>query len=666
MNQRCLLGLVSLLLACRGSELPPATGAHRIEPTGTAASRTDPELLRTLSILVTRHAPSAGELANLRHQFDTGQLTMPHYLDSLLATPEFAKEVAPLVIFRGLLSIDTDFAGYNLNHTNDPSPIYYLAAPCKPATALTVRAWWNLDEDVKICPDSYKPEKWQGDTKKSEPKLACLSYEAADTTRNCGCGPNLIRCYPSKDRRNELRRAMLDEIRQTVAYVVSHDMPIDQMFLANETARNRDVESFQRRQIIESRQAANLETLRELDAWPAEGKWAPREELAPGEHAGLLTAPQIMNFLPDLRQRMNILYDVLWCSETSAAGATPELVSKIAGASANFQLNQDHWKELAGRPICTTCHARLDYGLQFFKGFGNIYVQGYFAPAMQRTSRGPLFGRDIDDPRGEADLNPHAFVTAAVAQPEHRRCLASDFAGYALGGKSTVAAVDKLAAQVTPGTTARELMRAALLTLVEQWEVTATGSQPPGATSEVAAGDITIPAAVRGQLAEHCTDCHDNTDPTIPDLSKTTLPRATVVKMLDAVAFGSMPKDGPLPPADRAALLEPLIVSAWSGPDAATARDYFVGRMVALSAYQPDVIFNLVHRHAGADGSKDWRMMERAIRPNMQQSTVGLFTVVGLEAIESCKEHNKTRADIDKCITASLRLEDIAIDNAPK
>lgn len=670
--RRTLLPSIAALvvLGCRSPSPVVATSdppSVHVVPTHIAH---DPELLRTLAILATGGLPAIAEIEDARRKLDAGQLTMSRYIDSLLASPTFAQKVAPIIIFRSLLDTVNASSGFPLKHTDDPSPIYYLHTPCKPAKAVAVRPWWSLDHDVKICADSYKPDKWLADrskTNKSEPELSCLSDLGYD--QSCGCGPNLIRCYPSKEHYQQLKQSMQNELRQTVGYLVSRGKPIDTMFLSNETWRNRDVEAFQRGQIVEARKMTNLEALlRDLDAWPAEGKWAAREDLAPGQHAGLLTAPQMVFYFPDRRQRMTAIYDVLWCDEPNSAGATPELVTKIAGAHGDFQLKQDHWKDLAARPICTNCHARLDYGLQFFHGFGNTSVMSYFSPALQYTDRGQLYGQNIDDPRGDGDLTPQGFARLAIAQPEYARCMARDFGEYVLGGRTTQDHIDKLAAQFKPGeTTAQQLMRAALLQMVDEWPRFETGPAQPrvppaSASSNGNIAEIHVSPAVRHALDEHCMDCHDGT-PTVPDFSKAMLPRAMVVSMLDAVAFGIMPEKRPLPTADRAALIEPLIESAWSGQDAAAARDYYLGRMTSLSAYRPEVIFSLVKDRARAERSSDWRMMERSVRPDAVQASPGLITEVGLETIDACKQHNKTRAEIDACISATLRVEDIVVDH---
>jgi hypothetical protein len=665
-----------------GAVVGPACGSESSVATGRAAPaqrpaqavaaapavHADPELLRTLAILTTHKLPSASQLADVRGRLDTGRLAMPAYIDALVASPEFARDVAPIIAFRGLLSATSrQVAGEPLQRTAGSPPIYYLHEPCKPARAVAVRPWWSLDEDVRICPDSYKPDKWAGDRRRGATEVACKSAIGPD--RGCGCGPNLIRCFPSKDALLQLQQSMRDEVRQTVDYVVSRREPIDALFLTNQTWRDREVETYRVTQVIEDRKIRNPErVLRDAAAWPAEGKWAGREDLAPGQNAGLLTSLQMLSYLPDRRQRMTTIYDVLYCDEPDSAGATPELVTKIAasvGGGVSFQISQDHWKELAGRPICTNCHARLDYGMQFFYGFDNVSVRGYFSSALQRKTRGPLYVRSIDDPRGEGPLTPQGFAQLAVAQPEHARCIARDFAEYVLAGRATADHVDRLAARFKPNqTTAQEMMRAALDQLVAEWPK--LDDAPPArvpATATTSDGDLTVSAAVHKQLDERCADCHDGSDASLPDFSKSVVPREQAVRMLDAVAFGSMPKDRALVSADRAALIDPLVRSLWSGADADAARRYYIDRMLALPAYRPEVIASLVHQRAGAAGTTAWRTLEQSTRPSAGQAGPGLLTKVALDAIEACRQRTEVRAEVDACIADALRIEDIVVDH---
>jgi hypothetical protein len=125
--------VAAVLWACGGE--PPRGSGRAASPAHVAAApaasaspaapavRTDPELLRTLAILATHKLPPAAELADVRARLDAGRLAMPAYIDSLVASPEFAREVVPIIALRGLLSATAkQIAGDALEHTAD-SPV---------------------------------------------------------------------------------------------------------------------------------------------------------------------------------------------------------------------------------------------------------------------------------------------------------------------------------------------------------------------------------------------------------------------------------------------------------------------------------------------------------------------------------------------------------------
>lgn len=666
MRTAILLALVPAVLACSDSK------KAKQKPASPAGVEVDRELLRTLAVLATSKSPADSELDRSRRQIASGELTIPAYIDGLLRAPEFARDIVPVIVFGGLLDTQNESAGMFVSKTETMPPIYYMREPCDATKAVSVRPWWDMSSEVLVCPDTYQPGNWdvprakRAKRRADVPAISCLSDLGLDDPA-CGCGPNMIRCYPTKDRWRQVKKSFQDELKQTVAHVVTSDLPLSTIYVSNETWRDRDAEAFQRGQVIQAKQMPVAEAekyLADLPSWPAEGQWAPRENLATGQHAGVLTAPQLAFYFPDRRQRMSIMYDVMWCAEPNSLGASPESIMNIAGKhAADFQLRQDAWKELAARPICTTCHARLDYGLRFFHGYGNTNEFSFFSPSQQLKERGELYMKDIDDPRGAGELTPQGFAALALAQPEYTRCVARGFAEYVLGGRTSSARVDALATKVTKETTtARQLMHDALLQLVDEWpRFERAGDRPVVPSKPVTTGDVAIAPAVRELIDTHCVDCHADSE--VADLTADKLPRALVVEMLDAVAFGRMPKDAPFGSAERAAMLEPLIGAMWSGEDAKLASSYYVSRMRALTALRPEVTFSLVHQRSGATSGGDWRMMERSIRPEAIQASPGVITQTALEAVAACKKVSTARADVDKCIERSLRLEDVVVDH---
>ena len=105
-------------------------------------------------------------------------------------------------------------------------------------------------------------------------------------------------------RYEEFNDSLISEIRDTASYVVEHDLPMSEVFTSNSTFRDRNAELVRRRYQVSSTQNPDVvAALRGMQSWPEGGKWAPRDEETPGQHAGVLTSPQLLHWLPDRRQR---------------------------------------------------------------------------------------------------------------------------------------------------------------------------------------------------------------------------------------------------------------------------------------------------------------------------------------------------------------------------
>jgi hypothetical protein len=124
---------------------------------------------------------------------------------------------------------------------------------------------------------------------------------------------------------------------------------------------------------------------------------------------------------------MRDLFSILWCSDRSSHGATAEA---IYGLGVTDLRNGDGWPKLAAMPSCTDCHARLDYGMQFFRGFASSYDSLFAGRELVAPGTGPLYGNDVSDLRGHADLTPAGFARLAVAQPELATCAVQRVSRY--------------------------------------------------------------------------------------------------------------------------------------------------------------------------------------------------------------------------------------------
>ncbi|HVK88549.1 MAG TPA: hypothetical protein VM513_30735 [Kofleriaceae bacterium] len=674
---RGLLALTLFAAACSdasSSPRPPiARGASSTVPTA--------ELLRTMSTLAGEAAAPA-RIDEWARKIDAGEATISAYIDELLTSERFANDVIPMLVFGAYGNIRNYYAlpsAFTLSRAADGSGPYYLRAPCTRAEAVDVRPWWDLSSTVTVCPDAYRPERWsvKADEQayKTAAVLACDSQIGSpelETQPLCGCGPNLIRCLRDTAHYEDLNRSLMNEVKRTTAYVVQHDLPMQQLFTSNATFRDRNAELYYRRQKIGAREVANPEKLLEtLGSWPQEGQWAPREELVPGQHAGLLTAPQILHWSPDRRQRQREYYEVLWCSLRNNFGATTHQVLEI-NKTGNNLLVADSWQKLAHTELCSACHARLDYGFQFFLGYPDSRTSTHFQPSLQSTAKGPLYGRDIDDPRGDAPLNPLAFATLATAQPDFQRCMTDHFVDYVLGDRATADDVRAIETAVAETKTFKAAMKVALERWALTWRTQTHVAAPVEAASPMPAAPpaetVKVSPALRAQLDQHCADCHDEvpyTDqadaPYAPfTFAPPELPRRLVVRMAEQVSFGMMPQGQSFAsPREREELVDLLLQALWPADPAARAEAarYYLGGARGLPAHQIDNAVHAIDLAAGRRPDVTWGALERAIWTDQSTITPGFVTLTALEALRACAGAGDK---LDACLDKTLSVETLS------
>jgi hypothetical protein len=595
--------------------------------------------------------------------------------------------VVPSLLFAAFVNVRNYYAApsaFVLKHGRDPRAPLYLRAPGTAAQAVAVHPWWDLESEVKVCPDSYRPDKWTlapGEHGyRTALKLSCDSQVGSpelETASLCGCGPNLIRCLLDEAHHDQLNRSFMEEIRRTTAYVVEHDLPMASLFTGNATFRDRNAELYYRRQRIGALQSERVKReLADLADWPDDGKWAPRDELRPGQQAGVLTAPQILHWLPDQRQRMRGYYEILWCNLRNSFGATTHKVLEL-NATGNNLFVHDSWQRLAHTELCMNCHARLDYGTQFFLGFPDSRASTHYNPELQATGEGPLYGRDLRDARGSAPLTPHGFAELATAQPEFASCMTRHFASYALGDRATADDVHAIEEAVTGGATFRAAMRVALERYALRWRTDASAASAASAASPRTdapialtppgpAGGVTVSPALRAKLDQHCGECHDaapysdaaDRDNVPFDFTGKELPRALLVAMADRVAFGEMPKNQALDPSEREEVVGLLIDTLWPAASAQReARQYFLGGARGLPAHQIDNALSMIDRVAGARSEVSWGALERGVWSDQSTITPGFVALTALEAIRACMRAGEGQPDkLEACVDGATSL----------
>jgi mono/diheme cytochrome c family protein len=643
---RIAIGLAGVLAlaSCEPSQSrAPAPG------TNAASSERWIDLANDLAMLaVGRPAASADLDALARAGFTREAFTA--YITRLLADPELA-QLAHLVL-------ELDQGGSRatqvmpvLRHAElQGETVYYLHERCDRKDAVAVKPWWNLSSSLLVCSNSYRPGVF-GDDKGA----SCTGHYLSPSVPSspCGCGPNLIRCVPDAKLRSKLQGALRAEHVDTIAYVVSHDLPIQTIFSSVESFRTGLAELAYQRERIEAGELASLDGLPPWTTWPTKGTWAPRHETRKGQHAGISTN----HFLPQkgdsVRLKMVDLYESMWCDVVRSSGVTADSMLKLAFHDGPINVRGEvSSKELAAQPVCTTCHARLDYGAQFYKGMAWSWLGTHYDPRLQLDTDGPMYVRDIGDPRGTAKQNPASFIALALAQPEFSSCIARELSTHVLGkagnDSELVAVLEPLVRQQA---SYRALFRRALEFYTDKRF--AAAAKTAGATGGIVA-----------MLDQHCSDCHDADDTRAPGVvakhggnwCKAAGARCADVALdiIVNVANETMPKDASMSIDDRRALIRELSTFAWRDAQQREVSVKFFSDQVIGSRpiHRSEAIAEAVHAAAPTARRDD-------ATPADTLPTFGysLAAAIGVNAARACSQEQDKAGCIRRAIEASRILK---------
>jgi hypothetical protein len=641
---RLALGAVVALCvagaACR--KQTSATGPAYVEPTATA------KLLGDLSIFALGKVPGADELAARERDIVAGKLSIDAYIDGLLKQPMGGKFAKDLVVAAATGAKERHpIAGHSILQSFDDGAdtIYHLGKKCSTSEAVSVRPWWG-GGDVKVCPSAYRPEV-KGDDHGRTCGAAMLSPRDIDL---CGCGPGLIYCSKDRKQFERLQSHVDQEVQDTTAYIVDGDRPIEQLFTMNETMRSADAEFLYRRARVAAGEDTAVLFANDLPA--SKTKLAPRHEQIPGQHAGILTAPVLTYSSDALRGVMRNYYDYLWCSGASSSLVTTEGVLGLGTVDLRVG---DGWKQLASMNICTDCHARLDYGMQFFWGYPSSTQGIDFRPSMAIKGSGPLYGNNINEPRGSAELTPNGFAKLATSQPEFGDCMTRKVVDHVFNGANTA----KDFAAVRDAFDETHKIKAMLKVAMQRYAKQALAK--PAATTEPAAaeaattvaaagGKVPLSPALQKMIKRDCKECHDADDQfvlTVPELD-----HRTVQLMIDKVGFGSMPKttEG-LDDGDRRAFVAELAAHLYPpGTARESATAFFSDGMRAKPVHKFVSAMQSVTARANGD-SKSFRpsSIETSVPQSLMSYTPGIAISAAVTALRACKAAGFKDAELQAC-----------------
>lgn len=657
---------------------PPAPASaepadHAAKPATGEARYANDGLLDELALLATQHTPKRDDVDKWKRDIASGKSTLSAYIDSLLAAPEFANRVAPGMVilssWRGHVGVYSVPKGYVLQQSEaakGAQPFFYLRKPCAASETVAVHPWWAPSTTVQVCPDSYRPTVfWY-----KYPSQHCSAFTSSpgfEEKSVCGCGPNLMRCFPSDDVYNASKAQLKDEMTGTISYVVNKDLPIEQVYLMNETFRKPYAEHVYQEWRVER---GDEKAIPDLSSWPKDGKFATREQQVDGDHSGILTAAGSQWGFTGTRPEMRAIQETMWCSPADSSNVETDTLLKIAkGGSANLRAGEG-WKALAAHPVCGNCHARLDYSSQFFLGFPDARRASYYVhpqAALAKLLDGKptptqnIYVDNIHDFRAQATDSPHGWAQVAVKQPEFAACQVRKVAAYVFGSAMTPEDRTKLDKDFEQDHVLRHLVKNALLIYAQhyveqdpkaapyQFAFKAAGKGSPASSGTT----VAISPDLRADLDKFCTDCHDDRTPE-RDFTVANLPRAQVYDMLSNVAAETMPKttDG-IEDRDRERIVGDLVASLWTDPaDRATAYRFFADRMSASTVNPIIGSLALVRSRAGAHGPSDRSMLESTLDPAQADYSPGFIAVSALEALNACRDHTPKLgdADIAKCV----------------
>jgi hypothetical protein len=631
MSARCftVVAVVAPLLVVAGCRKP-------VDPR-------EEKLMTDLSVMATGRAPSASELTSRADDLRAGKLKIEEYVDTLLAQKMNGRLARDVVLGatmpvkdRHPLPVHSVLKAAG----NGDDKIYYLRSKCDREAAEKVKAWWG--EEVLVCPDSHRPTVL-GD---GQGKMCGSSMLDPRDTDVCGCGPELMYCTKNDDHYQKTQDSFQRELIDTAAHVVDGNLPIEQLFTMNETVRTDIGEMMYRRARVAAGEKISLID----DSFEKSPRLAPRKEMIPGQHAGLLTTPSMTYASDALRGVMRNTYDYLWC--TGVPGARVSTQSILDLKAVDLRVGEG-WKDLAAMNVCTDCHARLDYGMQFFWGYPSSTAGVDFRPELALKGKGPLYLRDIRDERGSDDLTPAGFARLATSQPEFGDCMTRRIVDHVFNGTETSADFDAVRKSFEATHRMKSMLRVAMVRYAERERSGKATSAPARAGDSIVreGGRIKVSARLHEMLEESCKECHKAGREL--DVTVASFDRDTLLHMLDSVGFGAMPKGAAgLDDAARKALVDEL------------ARHVFVDdheRAIATAWFQSGVRGLPVHRFASAmsvvkarvgDGDKGWR--PSAVETATPQGFISYSPAIALSsavtAARSCRENGLKDAEYEACV----------------
>ena len=635
------------------------------------------DALVELSLLTLGSPIKSEKLAFKQAQMAAGNLSVEQFVDELLADPRFAVVTGPEVIvypfyakalagatrpsWQAILktgktkSGETYYSRYALDGSSNRE-----SKKCDESKLVEVVPWWDMDSVVKVCPDSYRPERLKDPTTGARCGARAVNPRLSNF---CGCGPNLMSCFRDSDQVSEMLVSMRNELFETIGYFIANDLPISSIYTTNATIRDKNVELIYQRWLLHNGDIAQVPDLRDFKKPKIP---LLRAESFSGQHAGVLTMPHLFTSFDAPRAFMRDISDMLWCTDISLQSREID-VQDILGLRESDLRQGAGWEELATKPICASCHARLDYASRFFEGQPTTDMTPYYVrpEIFDNEERGKLYFKDHHDLRGESERTPAAFSAMAVEQPEFLDCVAQRTVQHVFGRwKPLDPSVLTRIRRAGDKGSFRSIFRAAALEFVKVRSVHDSrgfvAARAPSPTTLRSEGpELTVSKSLRAQIEEHCSDCHDSGQ-TSPLLTGSTISLDVASRAIRAVAFGKMPKQRHLEQKARDALVEALAVNLYSDNDERNvALDYFLRRGWAPYVHSPRQTAALIRERSGTKGRLASEEDQASPFLGPTTATGSAVADIAAVALEACTQQKLAGDALVKCLRASLRPNDI-------
>ncbi len=651
----CVAAFIAVALGGACSRCaPPSAPAAPSSPEQAASAK----LVSDLATFVNGTPLDVDDADKLARKVADGKLTLEGYVDDLMEKPIDARLAKDILIApnTGVKDRHPAPAHSTLRKTKvDGDTIYYLKEKCSKDDAVKVEAWWG--DDILICKDSYRPEV-KGD---KEGRTCGASMLAPRDTDVCGCGPKLIYCTENDGQLEAIKSAVNKELIDTAGYVVNADLPIEQLFTMNETVRTKDVEYLYRRARVA---AGESEDLFPIDGFLLGAERKPRVEQVPGQHAGVLSAPGMTYASDALRGVMRNYFEYLWCAGMGSSGVTTQAVMDLKVVDLRVG---DGWKDLAAMNICTDCHARLDYGMQFFWGYPSSTHGVDFRPTQARAGKGLLYSRDIKDDRGEDELTPQGFARLVTKQPEFGKCMTRKVVDHVFSGTENEADFKAVHDVFESTHQFKPMLRAALVRYAARYK---DGAPPPTTLPAVAVSvegvskhgerdgepaisesKVKLTKELRAMLDDRCMSCHDKDDRF--DFNGAALSQRTLAMMLDQVAFGAMPRTTiRLDETERLAFVHQLAGHVFADDDdRKTAETYFANGMRGFPVHRyRSAMVSVALRTDHGKASGQPAAIESSVSPAAMSYSPSIGFSSAMVAVSACRSAGLHGDELQACV----------------